>query len=140
MGPVTIGASSPYSVARPTPNEMATAVLTIPLSGCAIDANNEFSNMLRTRIEPKMNGTVTRVRKIIGSVAITPTPIYIASAVTATVTIVQTIPSTGCFISPGDAVNGQRSKQSTRNIAATCVTQKTSAWIAMCRPLGADAR
>jgi len=78
--------------------------------------------MFRTMMTPKMKGTVTRVRKTMGSIPADDTPTIIAIAVPATIMSVHATPSTGCLMTAGEAVRGHRSKQSKRNITTSAVT------------------
>ena len=86
-----------------------------------------------------MNGTGTRTRNVIGSIPAAPTPRKNAIPTSTTAIMLQTIPNTGWRITLGNIVRGQRSKSTIKNIAATIVTQKTSAFQALNKPCGSSA-
>src|SRR3989304_3445525 len=139
-GPVTMGARAPYKFESATPMTTTAITFTTPLSGCVIFAKSEFCSMFNTTMLPKMNGTVARVKKIIGSMPIDTTPIWSAMAAPTRITTVQTSPSTGCFITPGTVVRGHKSKQSTMTTPASPGTKRTGPVTPLNMPCGADCR
>ena len=120
--PETTGASASYRRARITPMAADASVLSTPFSGCWNFPNSDPCIMLSTMIVPKMKGIGTRTMKETTSIFTTSMPSQKTSQPPASITIVHTKPSAGCFISAGNFVKGHRSKLSNRNMTLMAVT------------------
>ena len=92
---------------------LAASGAVIGVTGCA--GNRYERSQSSSFTSGQRPGTLTM--KTMRSICINPEPIQKMSAPRASTMAVQTIPSVGCFMMPGNFVRGQRSNAITKNIA-----------------------